>query len=88
MMLGGGMMLGVGLLTMLIVIGLPVLLAIGVAAGLWGRWGNRAGPMFTPPAPRAFTSAASPARYCSHCGQGLQAAWTRCPQCGAPIETK
>ncbi|MBI5292743.1 MAG: zinc-ribbon domain-containing protein [Chloroflexi bacterium] len=41
--------------------------------------------MFMPPAPQGFTSAASPARYCSHCGQGLQAAWTHCPQCGAPV---
>ncbi len=87
MMLGGGMMLGFGLLTMLIVIGLPVLLVIGVIAGVWGLSGRRAGPMFTPFAPPAFTSAASPARYCSHCGQGLQAEWTHCPQCGAPVTT-
>lgn len=31
------------------------------------------------------TSAAAPTRYCSHCGAGLQADWTHCPQCGAPI---
>lgn len=34
------MMLGVGLSTMLIVIGLPVLLVIGVAAGLRGALGQ------------------------------------------------
>lgn len=87
MMLGGGMMLGFGLLTMLIVIGLPMLLVIGVIAGVWGLSGRRTWPMFTPPAPRAFTPVASPARYCSHCGQGLQAEWTHCPQCGAPVTT-
>ncbi len=85
MMLGGGLMLGFGLLAMLIIIGLPILLVIGVIAGVWGLSGRRTAPMFTPPAPRALTSAPSPARYCSHCGQGLQAAWTHCPQCGAPV---
>jgi len=25
-------------------------------------------------------------RYCAHCGAGLQADWTHCPQCGAPVQ--
>lgn len=84
MMIGGGMMLGIGLLMMLVVFGLPILLIVAV---VWGLLGRRAGPAFSPsPAlPRASAPAASPTRYCAHCGQGLQADWTHCPKCGAPI---
>jgi len=85
MMFGGGMMLGLGLLTMLIIIGLPILLVIGVIAGVWGLPGRRTGPTFWPPMSAASRPNAPPARYCSHCGQGLQAEWTHCPQCGAPV---
>lgn len=88
MMLGGGMMLGLGLLAMLIVIGLPILLVIAIIAGVWGLSGRRAGPTSWPPTPGASTSTPSSARYCIHCGQGLQTAWTHCPQCGAPVEPK
>jgi zinc-ribbon domain len=88
------MMFGLGWLIMLLVIGIPVLLVILVVAGAAGLLQNRAQSMpaaqnqapvyqstgVTPPA-------ANPAaRYCSHCGAGLQSGWTHCPQCGAPIE--
>ena len=85
MMLGGGMMLGLGLLMMLIIVGLPILLGIGVVAGLWGLSGRHDGPTVSPPMLGGAVSAASPARYCLHCGQGLQANWTHCPKCGAPV---
>jgi len=86
MMVGGGLMLLFGLLFMLLVIGLPVLLIAAVIAGVWGVTGRRGGSVASTPVysgPAAPTAAM--ARYCSHCGQGLQAEWTHCPQCGAPI---
>ncbi len=85
MMTGGGMMLGIGLLTMLIFLGLPILLVVAVVAVMAGLLGRRAGPMSAPPISGPPAPAASPARYCAHCGQGLQADWTHCPKCGAPI---
>ena len=75
MMLGGGMMLGIGLLMMFIVLGLPILLVVGMMAVLMGLWNRRPGP-------------ASPACFCAHCGQSLQADWTHCPKCGAPVDVK
>ncbi len=42
-------------------------------------------PVYRPTA-NTSTLAAEPARFCSHCGAGLQADWTHCPQCGAPIK--
>ncbi len=90
MMFGGGMMLGIGLLMMLIFLGLPILLVVAVVAVMTGLSGRRAGPVFPPPTPSALAPAptAPPARYCAHCGQGLQADWTHCPNCGAPIAVK
>jgi predicted lipid-binding transport protein (Tim44 family) len=90
MMFGGGMMLGIGLLMMLIFLGLPILLVVAVVAVLVALVGRRAGPVFPPPTPAAPASAptAPPARYCAHCGQGLQADWTHCPKCGAPVEAR
>ncbi len=88
MMFGGGMMLGIGLLMMLIFLGLPILLVVAVVVGLMGLWSRRTGPVAMPSMPMAAAPAAPPARYCAHCGQGLQADWTHCPKCGAPIEAK
>lgn len=85
MMFGGGMMLGIGLLMMFIFIGVPVLLVIAVVAGLMGPWGRRTGPTFSPPVQPTSAPTVTPSRYCAHCGQGLQADWTHCPKCGAPI---
>jgi len=85
------MMFGVLMMVMLIV--LPVLLVIllvVLAAGFLQTQGHK----FTKedqaqvyhsevnPNPASV----APARYCSHCGAGLQADWTHCPQCGAPIQ--
>ena len=36
MMLGGGMMLGIGFLMMLVVLGLPILLIVGIVAAFMG----------------------------------------------------
>lgn len=85
MMAGGGMMLGFGLLTMLILIGLPILLIGGIVAVSWGLLGRRPSQTFSPPAQVTSPPSAPSARYCSHCGQGLQAVWTHCPSCGVPI---
>jgi hypothetical protein len=85
MMLGGGMMLGIGLLMMLVVLGLPILLIVGIVAAFMGLWGRRVGPTLAAPASGRFAPADSSARYCTHCGQGLQAGWAHCPQCGAPM---
>ena len=85
MMFGGGMMLGIGLLMMLLVFGLPILLVVAVVAGMAGLWGRRAGPMSVLPISGPAALAVSSARYCAHCGQGLQTDWTHCPKCGAPI---
>lgn len=82
MMLGGGMMLGIGLLMMFIFIGLPILLIGGLIAGLWGLTSRRAGPASALPMPMMNVA---PARYCAHCGQGLQADWAHCPKCGSPV---
>lgn len=88
MMTGGAVMLGFGLLTMLIVLGLPILLIGAIVAAAWGLLGRRARPAFPSPAGAASAPETRPERYCSRCGHGLQAAWTHCPNCGAPIEMK
>jgi uncharacterized paraquat-inducible protein A len=87
---GGVMMLGIGSLMMLLVFGLPVLLIGAVVVGLAALLKRPATPMASAPVQGAPTSApaASSARYCSHCGQGLQAEWTHCPRCGAPAQAK
>ncbi len=88
------MMLGVGLLMMLLVIGLPILVVIALLGGMAGvqRGQNPPAAMWQAPLPMASDpgdqpsqSAAAAARYCAHCGAGLQADWTHCPQCGVPI---
>ncbi len=80
---------GLGGLMMLFVIGIPILLILGVVAigaYLLNRNSSTSGQS---QASRAVTSSnpAAPKaeRYCSHCGAGLQAEWTHCPQCGAPV---
>lgn len=94
MMFGGGGMLGIGLLAILLAIGLPVLLVIALAAGgaEFLRNRNRSEPdgrsntaQSNTAAVQSGQSTTSSARYCAHCGAGLQADWTHCPQCGAPI---
>jgi hypothetical protein len=94
MMLGGGLMMVIGLLVMLLVIGIPILLVVALLGGATGllrnqnhpatAWQNPL-PMANNPGAQPGHPATPPARYCAHCGAGLQADWTHCPQCGAPI---
>jgi hypothetical protein len=87
-------MFGLGWLMMILVIGLPILLVVLVLGGTVGFLQIRDHSSITaqnqsPGYHSAVNSAplASPAaRYCSHCGAGLQSDWTHCPQCGAPIQ--
>lgn len=86
MMVGGGFILIFGLIIMLLVIGLPLLLVVAIVAGLWGLPSRRSTPASSPPTYSGPSpQATSFSRHCSHCGQGLQADWTHCPKCGAPV---
>ncbi len=88
-------MFGLGWLMMLLVIGLPLLLVmvlVGGAAGILqdrshvqpdGRYQPSINSSLVHPAP----APGSYPRYCSHCGTGLHADWTHCPQCGAPASS-
>jgi len=89
-MMGGGMMLGIGSVMMLLVFGLPILLIVAVVGGLGMLLCRPAALTFSPSTQAApmSTPATMPARYCLHCGQGLQAEWTHCPKCGAPVEAR
>ncbi len=94
MMLGGGLMMGIGLLMLLAIIGIPVLIVAALAGGSAGflHPRNETPVMNQQPVslnvnpivqPDRSTSGSS--RSCSHCGAALQAGWSHCPQCGAPI---
>jgi predicted lipid-binding transport protein (Tim44 family) len=94
MMLGGGLMFGMGLLVMLLVIGIPILLVIALLSGAAGFLNKRnrtaelvqqPGYAASNPVAQSGQAVVTPARYCAHCGVGLQADWTHCPQCGAPL---
>jgi predicted lipid-binding transport protein (Tim44 family) len=94
MMLGGGWMLGMGFLIMLLVIGIPILLLIALLGGTAGSLQKQyhsadvvQKPVYavSNPVVQSGKSEIAQARYCAHCGAGLQADWTQCPQCGAPI---
>lgn len=88
MMLGGSLMMIFGIIFMGLVIALPILLIVAIIAGVWGVAGRRGMPSFSTSSPVQTGLQVQPAaqfpRYCSHCGQGLQADWTTCPKCGAP----
>ena len=87
-------MFGLGWLMMLLVFGLPILVVLLIVAATTGHLQNWMGN--TNPAQSQATGyqahisptagAPAAAKYCSHCGAGLQAEWTHCPQCGAPIQ--
>jgi len=77
------MMFGFGFLMMLAIFVLPILFVLLIVGGIWGM-GQATLPKFA--APTQTPSSTSTARYCSHCGQGLQNDWKACPQCGAKIE--
>ena len=75
-----------GLLFLLLVV---AVLVVGVIAGLaWLNRTNRQGNPFSmnePSEKREQLPSSDAKRFCSHCGAGLQADWTHCPQCGAPV---
>ncbi len=87
------MMFGFSWLMMALILAVPILLIILLVVGAAGLLQYRTHPIPVTqaqnPLPRPGVDAsqlsAPPARYCSHCGAGLQADWTHCPQCGAPI---
>ena len=94
MMLGGGLMMGIGLLFLLLLIAIPILLVIALLGGTGGflQKQNRPADVVQKPVYATSSPVAQPGqaavtstRYCAHCGAGLQADWTHCPQCGAPI---
>ncbi len=94
MMFGGGLMMVVGLLFLLLVIAIPIVLVVALVGGTAGFFQrqNRVsdvvqGPVYATSSPiiQSNQEGVPSARYCSHCGAGLQADWTHCPQCGAPI---
>jgi len=76
-------MMGFGILMMLLVLGLPVLLIAAVLIGVLGLEGWRRRQMFS--SPTSTSLVVQDVRTCVHCGQGLQADWTHCPKCGAPV---
>ncbi len=87
------MMFGFILLMMLLVVGLPVLLIALILGGGSGLLRNHTQSMSSPQNQPSIThqnistipTASMPARYCSHCGAGLQPDWAYCVQCGAPV---
>jgi len=94
MMFGGGLMMVIGLLFLLLVIAIPIFLVIALVGGTAGflQKQNRASdivqrPVYVTSSPivQSNQTGVPSTRYCSHCGAGLQADWTHCPQCGAPI---
>jgi hypothetical protein len=83
--------LGFGWLMTVLMIGLPILavtLILMAAAGFFqNRLWNVAPIQEQPQADRKMNgSSSAAARYCAHCGAGLQAEWTHCPQCGTPVQ--
>lgn len=66
-----------------------VILVLGVVAGMvWLNKNNSSGNPFSvsqPPEKREQIPSPSTKRFCSHCGAGLQAGWSHCSQCGAPV---
>jgi hypothetical protein len=94
MMFGGGLMMWGGLLFLLLVIAIPIILVIALVGGTTGFFQrqNRAsevvqGPVYATSSPvvQSNQTVVPSSRYCSHCGAGLQADWTHCPQCGATV---
>jgi hypothetical protein len=84
---------GFGWVMMLLFMVVPVVLiilliawALGGFRNLGSSLNNTANPTHGSYSPASATlSTSTPQRYCSHCGTGLHADWSHCPQCGAPI---
>ncbi len=78
---------------MMLMIGLPIFGVIIAALALAGFFQNRqvnpVNPQNRAPIYQSSGDTGSVqsqfARYCAHCGTGLQGDWTHCPQCGAPV---
>ncbi|HBG74751.1 MAG: hypothetical protein A2X25_12000 [Chloroflexi bacterium GWB2_49_20] len=77
MMTGGLFMFGFGLITMLLVIGLPVVL---IAVLIWALTHHENSPV---PVPVHQNMAST--RTCIQCRAALHDAWSHCPQCGALV---
>jgi hypothetical protein len=81
-------MMGFGFLFMLLLIALPI---VGIVAlVIWLNNTNLQGNPSSPNPPsekREQANGPEMKRVCSHCGAGLQEAWTHCPQCGAPVSS-
>jgi hypothetical protein len=83
--------LGFGWLLTALMIGLPIMGVILILLAATGLLQNRSlnvAPIREQPqVDRKLNGGtnASAVRYCAHCGAGLHAEWTHCPQCGAPV---
>jgi len=84
------MMMGFGFLFILLVVAILVIGTISLVAWLVSSR-RRGNPLSVMPQAEKHDLASGPAsgsdgnRFCSHCGAGLHAGWTHCPQCGAPV---
>ena len=84
---------GLSWLFMFLMIGVPILgvvLILLAAAGFFQNRSLNVVPIRNQsPVDRSSNNANSSTlvtgHYCAHCGTGLQADWTHCPQCGAPV---
>ena len=84
---------GFGWILMVLMIGLPILgvvLLLLAAAGFFQNRSLNVVPIKNQaPVNRTLDNtnpgASVTGRYCAHCGASLQADWTHCPQCGAPV---
>lgn len=80
MMFGGSIMMFFGLIALLLVFAVPIVLVVLLVQ-------RQAGPHNSATSAVApVVTAAIPSGACSRCGQSLQAGWTHCPQCGAPVK--
>jgi len=80
-------MMGFGFLFMLLLVVLPFIGVVALIAWLINV--NRRGDLFglnSSSEKREQATGSGTKRFCSHCGAGLQAEWTHCPQCGAFID--
>ncbi len=80
MMFGGMFMMLFGAIALLLLIAIPVVLIVVLLARPKANGFYPSGSV-VPPAQTTNVST----RTCSHCGQALQAGWSHCPNCGAPV---
>jgi hypothetical protein len=78
------MMMGIGLLFMLVVIGVPVLIvALVMGGGLAALFKSR--PRQAGPDTHLPSREPADERKCSTCGRAIRAGWNVCPTCGAAL---